>query len=116
MMHMFGGIPMSAITNIINNAQGQVQTVGGAILSILGAVALIVAGYKIVTGLISHGKKETNWFVVIILIIVGGALLASGFGLMQSISNFGEEAINELFQTITFSPGTLLPSWFPLTP
>ena len=91
------GVPMGAVDTIVKNAKNQVTTVGGSILMLLGAVAVIVAGYKIVTGLMSHGKKETNWFVIIILIIVGGALLVGGFTVMEGISSFGKDAIEELF-------------------
>ena len=90
-------VHMSAIEIVVNNALTQVQTVGSSVLMLLGAVSIVVAGFKIVTGLVSHGKKETNWFVVVLLIIVGGGLLAGGFGLMQTISEFGEDAVKELF-------------------
>lgn len=63
------------------------------IIMILGGVATVAGVYKIVTGLISHGKGQpTSWPVAIILLIVGLALLFTGIGALNG--NAASGAIN----------------------
>lgn len=61
-----------SITSLLSNAGVTLRTWGTFIVFILGVAAIIVATYKLVTGLASHGQKQTSWAVVIILYVVGG--------------------------------------------
>lgn len=67
-----------SITNILANATDLLQTWGSLIIFLLGIACIIVAAYKLFTGLASHGQKQTSWAVVIILFIVGGVFTFSG--------------------------------------
>lgn len=70
---------------------------------ILGIVAVVFAIYQIVSGLMSQGKKQTNWVVAIILLLVGGTLsMSTGFQFVQDIASGGRKTIEDLGgQTIT---------------
>jgi hypothetical protein len=70
---------------------------------IVGIVAVAYAIWQIVSGLMSQGKKQTNWAVAIILLLVGGALsMTTGFEFVQSIAGGGRKTIEDLGgQTIT---------------
>lgn len=70
---------------------------------ILGICAVAYAIWQIVTGLISQGKKQTNWAVAIILLLVGGALsMSTGFDFVRGIAEGGKTTIEDLGgQTIT---------------
>ncbi|MCC2248992.1 hypothetical protein JUJ52_03340 [Virgibacillus sp. AGTR] len=70
---------------------------------ILGIVAVAYAIWQIVSGLMSHGKKQTNWAVAIILLLVGGTLaMTTGFQFVQNIASGGRKTIEDLGgQTIT---------------
>ncbi|MGX1266751.1 hypothetical protein RKD55_004695 [Rossellomorea marisflavi] len=72
-------------------------------IMILGLVAVAISVWQIVTGLISQGKKQTNWAVSIMLLLVGGALsMTTGFQFVQSIASGGRKTIEDLGgQTIT---------------
>lgn len=59
---------------------------GSRIMLILGIASLIVAAYQIVSGLISHGKKQTNWLIVIALLIVGGIFTTVGLSDFRSLT------------------------------
>lgn len=72
-------------------------------IMILGLVAVAYAAWQIVSGLMSQGKKQTNWAVSIILLLVGGALsMTTGFEFVQGIASGGRKTIEDLGgQTIT---------------
>ena len=57
---------------------------------------IIVSAWQIGTGLMSHGKKQTNWFVAIFLLILGGAFAVGGFGLLATIASGGQQTILDL--------------------
>ncbi|WP_078598693.1 hypothetical protein [Evansella clarkii] len=70
---------------------------------ILGIVAVGYAIWQITSGLMSQGKKQTNWAVAIILLLVGGTLsMTTGFQFVQDIAGGGRRTIEDLGgQTIT---------------
>lgn len=64
---------------------------------ILGIVAVAYSVWQIVSGLMSQGKKQTNWAVAIILLLVGGALsMTTGFEFVQGIAGGGKKTIEDL--------------------
>lgn len=63
-----------SVTSLLAGGAQTLQTWGALILFILGCAAIIAGIYKLVTGLVSHGQKQTSWVVVILLILVGGVL------------------------------------------
>lgn len=65
--------------------------------AVVGLVAIAWATWQIVSALMSQGKKQINWAVSIILLIVGGALTASGgFKFVRGIAESGQTTINDL--------------------
>lgn len=84
-------------TSLATNANNIMTNVVPLIVSILGGVAIVGAVYMIVTGLISHGKKQTSWLVAIILLILGIGLFVTGIGMLTSTMN-PNGAVGELFQ------------------
>ena len=83
-------LAVNNIAKILDNVRKSLGTWGGIIITILGAAALIVAAYKIVSGLMSHGKQPTNWLVVIGLIIVGGLFVSLGFSSWAGMTSTGD--------------------------
>lgn len=66
-------------------------------IMILGLVAVAFAAWQIVTGLMSQGRKQTNWGLSIGLLLVGGALSATtGFEFIQGIAGGGRKTIEDL--------------------
>lgn len=84
---------------------------GSLLFIILGVVLLIVAIYKLATGLMSHGKGQpTNWLVILLMFLFGGALVVAGtgsFGWVSDIAAGGKATIDNLGQVILM--GTCLP-------
>lgn len=85
----------TGVGKMLKNATNLIRTWGSGFLMIMGAVGLVWAGYNIISGLMSE-QKQVNWVAQIGLIIISGALLASGFSLMDRFSNLGRTTIEGL--------------------
>lgn len=84
------------IGTFLQNATKTIKQWGSYLIILIGVVLIIVAVWQIAKGLISHGKGQTNWAVAIIMLVIGGALMAGGFGLVSTIASGGGQTINEL--------------------
>ena len=101
----------NTVAQILENVRNALGTWGGIIVAILGAAALVVAAYMIVSGLISHGKKQTSWLVVIGLVIVGGLFVTLGFTSWAKMTSTGD-AQQILENTVTYNgDGKAVDSW-----
>ena len=93
------------LTTFLGNATAQLEIWGGLLMVLLGVVMIIVAIWRIAKGLISHGKTQTNWFVAIALLLLGGALAGLGGGRaawewVSGIAKGGKQTIDDLGTTI----------------
>lgn len=95
-----GSLPTAAwdLESFLNNAKTYTENIGGLILMLLGAVALIWGGVQLVKKLMGNPQtsQQINWGTVALLIIVGGGLLTGGFSLMETVGSGGEETITDL--------------------
>lgn len=66
------------------------------IVSLVGLIMVGVAIYQIASGLMSHGRKQTNWFTVILLFLIGGAFVAGGLKWAMDIAKGGKETIDKM--------------------
>lgn len=82
----------SFLENLLTSVKGWF----GTIVILIGAIMVGVAIYQVATGLISHGKKQTNWFVVILLFLLGGAFFLGGFQWALGIAQGGKETIDKM--------------------
>lgn len=81
----------------LQNATSTLKTWGNYLIILIGVVMIIVAVYQIAKGLISHGRGQpTNWFVAILLLIIGGALMVGGFTWVSGIAEGGKQTIDDL--------------------
>lgn len=81
----------------LKNANKTLDSWFGLAILILGIVAILYAVFQITTGLMSHGKKPTNWGVAITLLLVGGMLALPGsFGFVKGIAEGGKKTIEEI--------------------
>lgn len=93
------------IGSFLQNATSTLKGWGGLVIMLVGVIMIIVGVVKIASGLISHGKKQVSWVVAILLIIIGGAFLAGGWGFVSKIAEGGLNTINDLGE----NGGTIIP-------
>lgn len=84
------------LTSFLTNATNQVQTWGGGFLTLVGVVGVIWAAFQIISGLMSQGKKQVSYGTNVILLLVSGALFATGLDLVLEISKGGQQTIQDL--------------------
>lgn len=82
--------------NFLKNATTTLKGWGNLLIILLGVVMIIVGVVKLVKGLISQGRGQTNWVVVILLLVVGGALMVGGFTWVSGIAQGGKKTIDDL--------------------
>ncbi|MBD7970310.1 hypothetical protein [Paenibacillus gallinarum] len=83
--------------SFLENSFDTLGTWGSRFVMIIGIICLVFAVWQIATGLWSHGKKQTNWFISIVLLLVGGVLSAStGFEFVKTIAGGGRKTIEDL--------------------
>lgn len=93
------------LTSFLDNAQNQVSTWGGAFLMLVGIVGVIWAAFQIVSGLMSHGKKQVSYGMNAILLLISGALATTGLSLVMDIAAGGQKTIEDLGSTINILRG-----------
>lgn len=79
------------------NATDTIQGWGGLFLILIGVVMIIVAGYKIATGLMSD-NKQVSWVKVVVLLIAGGVLAFGGYTIISDMASLGKNTIEQLGQ------------------
>lgn len=85
------------LTSFLNNSFTTLGTWIKLTIMIVGLIAVGYAVWQIISGLISHGKKQVNWAVTIILLLVGGvASTTTGFDFFRDIAEGGSKTIDDL--------------------
>lgn len=84
------------LTNFLDNATDQLEVWGNMFLVLLGVVGVAVAGYQIISGLMSDGKKQVSYGKQAILLLFSGAMMVSGFVLLSDIAGGGAQTIESL--------------------
>lgn len=87
------------IGKIFQNATTLAQTWGGYMIIFLGAILVIWAVVLLVKGLMTHGNgRGTNWLMIILMILIGGFLMAQGFSGVKKFADIGTSTLEQLAQ------------------
>lgn len=85
-----------SIGTFLTNATSTLKGWGGLFIVLLGVVMIVVAGVLIAKGLMSHGKTQTNWLIVILLFLIGGAFMVGGFSFLSDIAGGAKKSIEDI--------------------
>lgn len=86
-----------SLNSFLSNLQHSLASWGAMLVMIIGTVMVISAAYHIAKGLMSQGKGQTNWAMTFLLLLVGGAFMASGgWTLLNTMSSGFQDTINTL--------------------
>lgn len=92
-------LPLGAwdLVSFLGNAKNYLNVVGGALISLIGLIILIVAIVFLAKNLFGNGQGQSHsWIKVVVMIIIGGALLTGGIVLITNIASGGEQTIKDL--------------------
>lgn len=83
--------------NFLSNSATTLKEWANLGFTVIGIICLIVGIVMLVKGLMTHGRGQTNWIVVVGLILLGGALTVTGaYTWVQGIAQGGKETIDDL--------------------
>ncbi|MEK4529833.1 hypothetical protein NST38_30990 [Paenibacillus sp. FSL H8-0104] len=83
--------------SFLANARTALTGWAGLAVALIGIVCIFISIWQIASGLMSHGKKQTNWAISIILLLLGGVLVADqAFDFVQGIAGGGKKTITDL--------------------
>lgn len=103
-MNILNGIAMNwDLGSFFSNLTAKGKEWGGYFIVFLGVILIIIGVFNIVKAFMSQGRGQTNWFMTIAMILVGGFLCAAGVGSaafdkMTGLANIGAGTISELGQ------------------
>lgn len=87
------------LTSFLQNAKSQIQTWGGGLLMLLGAVGLVWGGVLLIKKLMANPQsagQQQGWGTIALLILVGGALGTGGWALISTVGSGGQQTITDL--------------------
>lgn len=90
------GLAAWDLGSFFGNAANYAKTVGGGFLTLMGVIALIMGGYRLVNKLMNPQKEQTGWVMIGALILVGGALMVGGINIIITIGSGGQQTVNDL--------------------
>lgn len=99
-MNLISMIPVSMdwnLTSFLNNLENNMKNWVGGIMMIIGIALLGFAVFKMAQGLISHGKTQVNWVMVVLMFIFGAFLFAAGGGgVLDAVKNLGKGGVDTI--------------------
>lgn len=84
------------LQSFFQNANSTAQTMGNAFLILMGSIAVIYGGFLLIRKLMSGQQNQDSWVKIVLLIIIGGAIMVTGFSLLSTIAEGGQGTIKDL--------------------
>lgn len=87
------------VDDFLKGLGGAMQTWGALIVFVIGTAMVIASVWFIGKGLMSQGRGQTNWFVTILLLLIGGVFMAtgsSGWDWLKKVADGANTTINDL--------------------
>lgn len=85
------------LLSFLRNAKNYTGRIFAGVIALIGLALLGWGGTMLAIKLFNPEKSRTNWFIIILMIIVGGAMgIGGGWSLLQSIGGGGEKTIRDL--------------------
>ena len=94
------------IGSFLQNATSTLENWLNFAIIALGVIMLGKGGYEIGMYLMGNqqSRKQHDWKMGVLLLIVGGAFFTAGMGLLKSIGEGGQKTINDLGNGSTILP------------
>lgn len=97
-MHELLTLPTGAwdLIEFFKNGKNWVGVAGGGLLALLGTIAFVWGAVLLLKKLMAGQQNQDSWIKIILLIIIGGAIGATGFTLISTIASGGKKTIEDL--------------------
>lgn len=93
------------VLSFLKNAFKYGEGIGGGVLTLLGLIAVVVGGVKLLFKLMAGQQNQTSWISIVLMIIIGGALMVGGITLMKTVASGGKTTILDLGGGAILMPG-----------
>ncbi len=80
------------------NLAAKAKEWGGYFLIFLGVILLIWAGIMIFKAFAQHGRGQSNWLMIVFMVLIGGYMMVKGFQGMEQLADIGASTIEQLSQ------------------
>lgn len=90
------------VGTFLENAGSTLKDWGGGVVLIIGVVMVIVGVVKLFWGLANHGKTQSNYLIIFLLIVIGGAFISGGWSFVEKIAKGGKQTIEDLGEGKSF--------------
>lgn len=89
-------IPMEwDLAQLLSNGKNLAMTLGGALLGLLGVVAIIVAAVR-AFGKLTSEQSRASWGKIIGIFMLGGVMLAGGIALFVQVATGLKDTVDDL--------------------
>lgn len=95
------------LTTFFSNSTDYATVAGGAFLGLIGMVGIVWGGFLLARKLMSGQQNQDSWIKIVALIIVGGALVFGGMGLLLNFAKGANKTVND-FGDGTTSKGSFI--------
>ena len=85
-----------SIETFLVNLKDKLKLWGSGIIMILGVVMILAAVVQIAKGFIMGARAQTSWGMAVACLIIGGMLLAGGWGIVGQISTGAGSSLTSL--------------------
>ena len=75
------------VYSVMKNAGSYLESIAGLLVVFIGLLLVFVAVMQIAKNLSSGGRTQVNWVVCLLALLVGGAFLVGGYGLLSGLAS-----------------------------
>lgn len=88
-----------SVENLLANGTTLAQTIGGALLGLLGTILIVWVGVLLFRKFISNedqGPNKVGWGKIVMALIVGGLLLFGGYSIIRDVGGGLQTTITDM--------------------
>lgn len=83
------------LVSFLKNAADYAKIAGGALVTLIGVVAVVWGAVLLVKKFMSEQSRD-SWLKIIALMLIGGAIVASGAAIIWTVTSGGQQTIEDL--------------------
>jgi succinate dehydrogenase hydrophobic anchor subunit len=97
------------VYSVMKNAGSYLESIAGLLVVFIGLLLVFVAVMQIAKNLSSGGRTQVNWVVCLLALLVGGAFLVGGYGLLSGLASASKATLETATGGSSSTSGTPSP-------